>query len=72
MEPEKKRHPFWDGFIGGIGWSFGATVGFAIISTILVLILRQLGGLPVIGDWLASVVQATTEALIKRTPILPN
>jgi hypothetical protein len=67
-----KMKTFKKGLIGGIGWAFGVTIGFVIISTILVLILRSLGGLPVIGDWLASIVEATMEQLTKRTPVFPQ
>ena len=63
---------FRDGLIRGLGWAFGVTVGFAIISTILVVLLRALGGLPLIGNWLATIVEATQESLLKRTPIIPR
>jgi hypothetical protein len=67
-----KMKTFKKGLIGGIGWAFGVTIGFVIISTILVLILRSLGGLPVIGNWFASIVEATMEQLTKRTPVFPQ
>lgn len=63
---------FKDGLIRGIGWAFGVTIGFVIISTILVYVLRALGGLPVIGNWIATIVEATQESLLKRTPIIPQ
>jgi len=63
---------FKEGLIKGIGWAFGVTIGFVIISTILVLILRALGGLPVVGGWFASIVEATMEQLTKRTPVFPQ
>lgn len=66
-----KIKSFKQGFISGLGWSFGVTVGFAIISTILVLVLSTLGGLPLIGDWIASIVEATNNSLLKRS-ILVN
>jgi hypothetical protein len=59
------------GFFQGIGWAFGVTIGFVLISTILVLILRSLGGLPLIGDWIASIVEATLSQLAKRSPVFP-
>jgi len=31
-----------------------------------------LGGLPVIGGWIASVVDTTLEQLTKRTPVFPQ
>ena len=60
---------FKRGFISGLGWSFGVTLGFVIISTLLVVILRQLGGLPLVGNFIASIVEATLEQLSSRNPI---
>jgi hypothetical protein len=54
---------FKNGFIGGIGTAFGATVGFAIVSSIIIFILSHLGGLPLIGGWLANIVKVTQNAL---------
>ncbi len=68
----KKSKVFIKGFIQGFGWAFGVTIGFVLISTILVLILQSLGGLPVIGDWIASIVEATLSQLAKRTPVFPQ
>lgn len=59
------------GFYSGLGWAVGVTLGFALVSTIIVFILNQLGGIPFIGSWLASIVQATTDQLSVRTPVAP-
>lgn len=64
----KKEH-FKYGFIQGLGWSFGVSVGFVLISILLVLLLQALGGLPLIGSWIASIVEATQKQLQLRTPI---
>lgn len=42
---------FARGFLNGLGWTFGATLGFAIIVSIGAFVLAQLGTLPVIGDF---------------------
>lgn len=63
---------FKDGFFRGIGWAFGVTVGFVLVSTILVVLLRSLGGLPLIGDFIASIVESTNESLLQRTPIIKD
>lgn len=55
-----------------MAWSFGATLGFIIVSTIAVFILRQAGGLPVVGNFIASIVEATLDQLVKRTPLFPQ
>lgn len=57
------------GFYSGIGWAFGVTVGFVIVSSIIVMILQNLGGLPLIGGWIADIVEETQAQLIRRTPI---
>jgi len=59
---------FKKGFISGIGWAFGVTLGFVLVSTILVLVLNALGGLPLIGKWIADIVEATQSQLVKRSP----
>ena len=59
-----------EGFFAGLGWAFGVTVGFVILSTILVVFLKFLGGLPLIGSWIASIVEVTQEQLIRRTPLM--
>lgn len=40
------------GFLMGLMSGLGATVGVAIILAIIGLLIRQFGGIPVIGDWL--------------------
>ena len=75
LNPEKHssyKKLFRDGLVSGIGWAFGVTIGFVLISTLLVLLLQKLGGLPLVGDWIASIVEATQDQLIKRTPLLPQ
>ena len=61
---------FKEGMVAGIGWAIGVTIGFVIISTILVFVLQQLGGLPIIGTWIAPIVEETQSQLLKRTPII--
>jgi hypothetical protein len=40
------------GFLIGLMSGLGATVGVAIVIAIVGLLIRQFGGLPIIGDWL--------------------
>ncbi len=42
----------WRGFLVGLASGLGATVGVAVIVGIVGLLMRQFGGLPIIGDWL--------------------
>ena len=63
---------FKNGLIGGLGWAFGVTIGFVIVSIVALSLLRSAGGIPVIGNMIANVVEATQDQLIKRTPYYPN
>lgn len=59
------------GFVSGLGWAFGVTVGFAIISTLIVFFLSRLQALPWIGEKLEPVLERTESTLEKRSPIVP-
>lgn len=59
-----------EGFFAGIGWAFGVTVGFVIISSLLVTMLKFLGGLPFIGSLIANIVEETQIQLLKRNIII--
>jgi len=69
VEKESNKDRLKDGFIRGIGWAFGVTIGFVIVSTLLVLLLNIIGGMPLVGKWIANVVEATQEQLMKRSPL---
>lgn len=43
---------FWRGFIRGVGYGFGATVGVAIVLLFLSWLASQLGGIPALTEWL--------------------
>lgn len=58
---------FKDGIIRGIGWSIGVTIGFAIVSTILLTVIQFGGGLPIIGNTIAAIVEATQISLSLRS-----
>jgi hypothetical protein len=59
---------FKEGLYSGIGWSVGVTLGFAAVSTVIVFVLGNLGGLPIVGGFLADIVDATTAQLQVKTP----
>lgn len=68
-DPPRRKNAFIlfrNGFISGLGSAFGATIGFVIVSTVVVYVLSLLGGVPLIGQWLASIVDATDRALRAR------
>ncbi len=64
-EEPKIHHPsiFLKNFVAGLGWMVGATFGFAIFITLLSLTMSWLGGLPVIGNFFAGLIEATNKAL---------
>ncbi|HUS59901.1 MAG TPA: DUF5665 domain-containing protein [Nevskiaceae bacterium] len=65
---QKNRIIFLKNFIGGLSWMTGATIGFALFIAFLSLILKWLGGLPIIGDFAANLIEVTSKALeAKRT-----
>jgi hypothetical protein len=64
----KKRSIFIKNFIAGLGWMTGATLGFALLLTILGIVFSWLGGLPFIGEFIANLIDLTNKALeTKRT-----
>ena len=68
----KEKHSYLDklkdGLIRGIGWSLGVTIGFVLISLVVAFALSKLGGLPVIGEWIASFVKITQDSLKDQAP----
>jgi putative flippase GtrA len=55
--------------VGGIGWAIGVTLGLAFVSSVVVGSLSAAGGLPLIGSFIANIVEATNEALGSRNPL---
>lgn len=52
------HHPgplVWRGFLIGLASGLGATIGVAVVLAIVGFILRELGGVPVVGQWLQGV-----------------
>ena len=62
---------FFKSFVGGIGWAIGATLGFALLISILGFIISKLGGLPLIGNWFANLIEVINQALETRK-VLPK
>lgn len=60
---KNRKAGFIRGFVNGLGWSLGATFGFAILLTILGFVVRLLGGLPFVGGFFANLVEATMRAM---------
>ncbi len=63
MNKNSIRFSFVKGFLSGLGWMIGATIGFALLLTFLTLVLNWIDGLPIIGQFLANIIEATNTAL---------
>ena len=59
---------FKAGLIGGIGWAIGVTLGFGLISAIAITILDKTSIVPVIGEFVAEIVDYTQIQLDLRNP----
>lgn len=61
------KKSFWElareGIVGGIFWSIGVTLGFAIVTLILAFLTANLITVPLIGNAIATIVRATLESL---------
>ena len=66
---KKELSEFKLSFIKGVGWAFGITVGFVLVSSLFLSILGRAGGLPLIGEWIADAVQSANQALEITNPI---
>lgn len=66
------RKNFRHSMLSGFAWAIGVTLGFAFISTVLVVGFKFAGGLPLIGDFVANIMDATNESLLNRTPLSPQ
>lgn len=57
------KKTFLANFIAGVGWGIGATVGLAIFLGVFTWVLNQLGGLPLVGQFFADLIEVTNNAL---------
>jgi hypothetical protein len=66
------KKEFWEnakqGLVNGIFWSIGASIGFAIVTTILVSLMSRAGTLPLLGSFIASIVRSTLQSLGVEVP----
>lgn len=63
------RKVFVKNFVAGIAWGIGASIGLSLIFTFSTTILKWIGGLPIIGNFFADVIEATINALEIRKRI---
>ena len=64
LQPYKSRTKILlDNFLGGLAWSIGTFVGFAIITVIIGYFLTRIDLIPLIGKWIAQILQDATSRL---------
>ena len=64
-----RREIFFNNFLGGIGWRLGTLVGAVIIVGIIGFLLSKVNVVPLIGSWLAQIIQ---EAIPKNQILMPK
>ncbi len=52
---ESKKDLIINNFIGGVSWALGATVGLAIVVTILGIIIKNINLVPYVGNFVSNV-----------------
>lgn len=55
---QSKRQLMLANFLGGISWGFGSVIGATIVVAIVLILLKSLGGLPVIGSYISEITRA--------------
>jgi len=56
------------GLIGGFFWAIGVSLGFTFVSIVTIFFLSRFISFPVVGGFVASVVEATQATLQTRSP----
>lgn len=51
-----KKEIFINNLIGGIGWSFGAILGTALLLGLLTVVARNVNLVPIIGEFISNVI----------------
>jgi Domain of unknown function (DUF5665) len=51
-----KKEIIFNNFLGGIFWALGATVGLALIFTILAYIAKHINFVPVVGSFVSQII----------------
>lgn len=51
-----RKQIFFNNFLGGLAWALGATLGLALIVTLLGIILKNVNLIPFVGNFVADVI----------------
>lgn len=57
------RKHFIVGFMGGLGWALGASIGTAIVAYALSLVIKRLDLIPFFGQFIADVIRSAQQNL---------
>ncbi len=60
---QSTRKHFITGFLGGVGWAFGATIGTAVVAYIISILIRRVDIVPIFGQFIADVIKAAQQNL---------
>ena len=62
------RRMMWVNFVGGVARGLGVAVGFTILGALVLYLLQRsfLNNLPVIGDFIADIIEIANERLNLR------
>ena len=53
---QNRKTIFLNNLIGGVGWSFGAILGTALLLGLLTLIAKNVNLVPIIGDFISNLI----------------
>lgn len=51
----RRRTIMMNNFLGGISWAVGTSIGLSVVVTLLGILLRQIGLVPIVGEFVLSV-----------------
>jgi len=63
---KNRKQIFFNNLIGGLAWGIGATLGLAILITILGFIAQHINFVPVVGNFVSEVI----DFVISKNPNL--
>lgn len=64
LQPNKSRRAIiFDNFLGGFFWSLGTFLGLGILTVAIGYFLSKVDLVPIIGSWMAQILQDATQRL---------
>jgi len=77
LEPQERFNKIYrsrprmmfDNFLGGIAWSLGTFFGAAVVVGIIIFVLSKINLVPIIGSWMAKIIEDATSRVQVPTQI---